>query len=860
MGTLNPSLGSTISGQSPVVEQSGLGTAVNFVDALIGVKPKGDSTSSYSREKDAREQASLVGLQNGLVKANQLRAQGKNTEADKVERGVMLNFSRDGGDLGDRGVQETIKLVTGKDPAHAGLSQEEIMANKLRESPEYIGGLQASYAVLPSDATMEQREQYAFTNIAKDQAFKADIKNSAMDWEGGRKVAFSGYVQNFRDKNLGSLKFIAENGGIIPLEAIKQAKATWLMEKGNLVGAKASVRNLTQEQWKPIQDQIDVMDQTFDYLEKLSGVDGVNAQILSNAATGIAKSGVTDIQKAAVLNILIKDPAAIRDLGIMETTEFADMVKATLGTNQNISVYGMLSEDDQGLETTLPPEASESVKDLDNPSKLDTSKKITKVINDPDRLNLKTDDANRAMYIDMFSKSMAAIKGIADGKDFMSIKSVNEVFNGSHMAAIDQIASVEPTKARTLAANGYEATDALYAVSFTARKLMVTESGFDLDEKGVMSFERKYLTDRGVPEDSARFFEGLAGSYYGGNLLEMYADKGRRIPKGEWSYHFGNFHNGVNANIRADVSRLDKQSKLVKRLEAVRNGFKDKLDSFYIQGGEEDTQVKGSAGNDTLSASAKPLISLIDKREGKGDYNTLFDSSQREGEQFAGLKVSEMTIDELSQFSKGPYASYMKSRLGYVATPMGRYQIVGDTLRQSQKEMGLPGNIKFTSEVQDAIFHHLATKAISKGKNAEEKRMYLRKEWEGFKKVSDPELDTAIAVFEGSEAPDMVTLQKGAMQTAPSEATVRPKARGQTETLQDIAVEANKEALGGKGTRSTSGGSQGGSQAVSEASTGSEESRRASVSAVQAKESQIRTLLQDVSKDEIIAYLNSLEG
>lgn len=153
----------------------------------------------------------------------------------------------------------------------------------------------------------------------------------------------------------------------------------------------------------------------------------------------------------------------------------------------------------------------------------------------------------------------------------------------------------------------------------------------------------------------------------------------------------------------------------------------------------------------SLTAEFAPLQSAVDKTEGGGDYDAILNFSHRSGGEFEGVKVSDMTLQEAIDFSSsgGDYAQYSKEKVGRMATPMGRYQIVGATLKQTMKEMGLPADTKFDQTTQDAMFAHLVQKAISGETSLKKKRLALREVWEGFKNVDDTELDAAIAYFEG---------------------------------------------------------------------------------------------------------------
>jgi hypothetical protein len=71
--------------------------------------------------------------------------------------------------------------------------------------------------------------------------------------------------------------------------------------------------------------------------------------------------------------------------------------------------------------------------------------------------------------------------------------------------------------------------------------------------------------------------------------------------------------------------------------------------------------------------------------ESGGDYNALYNYANRAGNPFAG------------------FAQYVKGQVGRVATPMGAYQVVGSTLAEAKKGLGLTGNEMMTEDLQDKI-------------------------------------------------------------------------------------------------------------------------------------------------------------
>ena len=99
----------------------------------------------------------------------------------------------------------------------------------------------------------------------------------------------------------------------------------------------------------------------------------------------------------------------------------------------------------------------------------------------------------------------------------------------------------------------------------------------------------------------------------------------------------------------------------------------------------------------------------IFRGESGGDYDTLYGNSHRAGGKFAGVKLTDMTVNEALEFSKagGEYARWSKTQKGVkpgtYATPMGAYQIVGTTLETAAKALGLKGNERMTPELQDRL-------------------------------------------------------------------------------------------------------------------------------------------------------------
>lgn len=168
-------------------------------------------------------------------------------------------------------------------------------------------------------------------------------------------------------------------------------------------------------------------------------------------------------------------------------------------------------------------------------------------------------------------------------------------------------------------------------------------------------------------------------------------------------------------------------------------------------GGESPNAMRGPAGGPAPArAEEGTLLALIDRTEGAGNYSTLFGHSQRDSGQFAGVDVTQMTLAEVKEFSnpRGAYGQWVKGQVGRVATPMGRYQIVGTTLRNVQEALNLPDDTLFSPQVQDQMADYLIRQRLASANSMEGKMRALRAEWEGFKHVSDSALMAAIRRYE----------------------------------------------------------------------------------------------------------------
>lgn len=131
-------------------------------------------------------------------------------------------------------------------------------------------------------------------------------------------------------------------------------------------------------------------------------------------------------------------------------------------------------------------------------------------------------------------------------------------------------------------------------------------------------------------------------------------------------------------------------------------------------------------------------------------YSTIFGNTEKEGKKFAGKDITSMKMSEVFDFVKpgGAFNEYNKDAFGKNTTAIGKYQMVGATLRDLRDrnildKLGIKEDTTFNRETQDKIAMHLAERRV-KGKSLEAARKGMRDEWEGFKKLDNEELDAII--------------------------------------------------------------------------------------------------------------------
>jgi len=138
-----------------------------------------------------------------------------------------------------------------------------------------------------------------------------------------------------------------------------------------------------------------------------------------------------------------------------------------------------------------------------------------------------------------------------------------------------------------------------------------------------------------------------------------------------------------------------------RRTEAGLSGID--FDTGQREGGEADEDET----KDALMNAVKARVSEVEGTSDEGGYDRLLGGQE---DRF-GVKPSEMTVAEVLAFQKergdGSYADYSKDTVGRIATPVGKYQVVGSTLQSLVDKGIVDENEMFDAATQERIGSYL---------------------------------------------------------------------------------------------------------------------------------------------------------
>ncbi|MDC0135760.1 hypothetical protein OAI26_03665 [Sulfitobacter sp.] len=738
-GIFAPKLQSEVAYERPVEQPSMLG-------ALAGLG--GDFLQSYSASQRRSRGASgstkpdpqLGTFAKGLERVEAIRNEKGEQAALIAERQLATNFAMQGVEF-DTDYQNVYTKTTGRVWAGYGRDNEDFMREQALQDSQVQASYVASYALLPQDSTDEQRIEYAIGQKATLQASADVIARSKAEqgyqWSVQTEAAYGTAIDTFLNTNLGALVSTQKQGGTVGPQALANLGASWSQLK---VGV-SRPSGVSDDQWKSTQAKITSIDNLLTTLTKASSSDVLFEEITRAFASALIAEGGGSTESILAAASAIKDPASLRDISGLSGRVDELIMKVGRSLNLEITqpqLFGHIAEQTGLGETVggnitldkLPASIASKVEGL-SPQQfydgLEASGQLTKLT---DASALQRPEG-RQQFVENSAGIGAVLMGMGND-DFLSASFLKElVGNRQFIQNVKTLDSVDPegaTVARTYVRSGLNTE-----LVRQQRNLAAVEATSTATWNGSnYVIDQEQLRTK-VPTSRIEDFNRSLQKNYGGDILSGVRDGFRRMNDVTDVVQLAGLYNLEGAVDRRDAIGV----------------INETLKGLAV----EEPETAGQTQNNGVQSTTASLIERYES--GRGGYDTLFNQAQGSGGPFEGFNVSQKTLGELYEFSnpsgaQGTYGAYVKATnpKEVLATPMGRFQFIGSTLKEVAKKMGLPDDTVFNKETQDAVFlFHV--RDVMAGKSQEGKIKALRNTWDGFNNASDAELIQMIAEVEG---------------------------------------------------------------------------------------------------------------
>lgn len=732
MATLSPNVDFQVQAEAPVSQPSamqGLAALVESAADVLTIQNRRQS-SSGGIQQSALDNA----LVEGLRRVQALEDAGRTAEARQMERRIAINYTRDGGDFASSRTKELVQSFTGRPPEHFGFSEDEIAEQRILESPEFTQAYIATRATHP-DASDEERVSIAMSTLAKKEANAAIIAESEYEWNSQTQAAFSGLISDFKATLLGGLALVGDQGGTFSREDVQQARLQLQAFKAQITAQRPS--GLGAEEWKPIEDQLASVDNMLQYWEEISGPDNMAANAAAALMREVENLDITEPKKNILLRLIAHEERIFQELGAMELGELHQNLAALMESGPSMDEGAI--RDPYAWD---PEVLSGDMGDMAPAEVFNQARSALRVANASGR-TLQTNAEVRTDWGRAATRGLTQLRRLAEEGQWASSDAYTNIFNDAFFSNLDKIRTVDPAmyesirnKAATvLARTGASLNERVASMTAGTPYLLNLETG-------ELTITEETIREN-MNEQRANILMDAITEAYGGDVQAALDDNGRafNIPSYQQAQVVWERLTSARGRIPANVQEMSAALATSLRLQR------------RLAGMQEQNQSKAS------------ILTFMDRHEGAGNYNTLYDHSQKPGREFEGVVVTNMTIGQLLQFAdpSGAYGQFVKKNdpNGKVSTPMGRYQFVGSTMRQLAGEMGLSLDTRFTPQVQDAMFDFYIRKRLARANTMQGKIRELRDAWAGFKRVDDQDLADAIAQFEGTDPIQLTDVQFG---------------------------------------------------------------------------------------------------
>ena len=395
----------------------------------------------------------LAVFQQGLERIEAIRDQKGESAALIAERQLAKNFATAGIEF-DTDFQSVYTTTTGRQWAGYGRDPEAFMMENALQDSDVQASFIASYAVLPEDATDDQRIEYAIGQKATVQAAADVIARSKAEagykWSVQTEAAYAEAVDTFVNVGMGGLVQTTQSGQRVGPQSIANLQAQWAQYKVQLSRPTA----ITDDQWKATQAKITSVDNMFTMLTKASSSDVLFEEITTAFSDALLAEGGGSTQSILAAASAIKDPTSLMSLMGADAQTFIMDVSKSINLDiaqpqlfghileQNEVPLGGAIEGDATIQS-LPPEVEAKISGLSPQEHFDALKASGKLTSLTDNNSLQRPEG-RQQFVEN-AASIGAVMMSMENDEFLSSSFLRQlVANPNFIQNISNLDGVDP--------------------------------------------------------------------------------------------------------------------------------------------------------------------------------------------------------------------------------------------------------------------------------------------------------------------------------------------------------------------------------------------------------------------------------
>lgn len=395
----------------------------------------------------------LAVFQQGLERIEAIRDQKGESAALIAERQLAKNFATAGIEF-DTDFQSVYTTTTGRQWAGYGRDPEAFMMENALQDSDVQASFIASYAVLPEDATDDQRIEYAIGQKATVQAAADVIARSKAEagykWSVQTEAAYAEAVDTFVNVGMGGLVQTTQSGQRVGPQSIANLQAQWAQYKVQLSRPTA----ITDDQWKATQAKITNVDNMFTMLTKASSSDVLFEEITTAFSDALLAEGGGSTQSILAAASAIKDPTSLMSLMGADAQTFIMDVSKSINLDiaqpqlfghileQNEVPLGGAIEGDATIQS-LPPEVEAKIAGLSPQEHFDALKASGKLTSLTDNNSLQRPEG-RQQFVEN-AASIGAVMMSMENDEFLSSSFLRQlVANPNFIQNISNLDGVDP--------------------------------------------------------------------------------------------------------------------------------------------------------------------------------------------------------------------------------------------------------------------------------------------------------------------------------------------------------------------------------------------------------------------------------